>query len=52
MWIKAAGVKDFETLKELMQLDQFKYRVPTDLRLYIGELDITSFSRAAKNCHV
>ena len=39
-WLKSAGVNDYLSLKNLMLLDQFRYRVPPDLRVYLEEREI------------
>ena len=47
-WLKPSGARDYESLKNLMLLDQFKFRVPPDLRMYLEEREVTNFNQAAK----
>ena len=47
-WIKSAKTSDFASLRQLMILDQFKFRVPTDIRAYLEEKEVTDLIQAAK----
>ena len=47
-WLKASGVKDYESLKNLMLLDQFKFRAPPDLRIYLEEKEVKTLNEAAR----
>ena len=47
-WIKSAETSDFASLRQLMILDQFKFRVPTDIRAYLEEKEVTDLIQAAK----
>ncbi|KAK3893403.1 hypothetical protein Pcinc_002774 [Petrolisthes cinctipes] len=47
-WLTASKVSTFDELKELMLLEQFKFRVPPEVRMYLDEREIREVSRAAK----
>ena len=46
-WINSCLVKDFDTLCNLMVLEEFKRCIPVDIRLYIEDREITLLKKAA-----
>lgn len=47
-WLTASKVSTFDKLRELMLLEQFKFRVPPEIHMYLVEREIREVSRAAK----
>lgn len=47
-WLKAANVSDYESLKELRLLDQFKLRVPPDFKVCLEEKEVEQVKKAAR----
>ena len=47
-WLKSSGVTDFSSLKNLMLLDQFKFRTHPDLRVYLDEREVRDLREAAR----
>uniref|UniRef100_A0A669E575 SCAN box domain-containing protein n=1 Tax=Oreochromis niloticus TaxID=8128 RepID=A0A669E575_ORENI len=46
-WLQASKVKDFEGLKELLLLEEFKKCLPDQVVIYLNEQKVTSLAKAA-----
>lgn len=46
-WMKSANVSDFASLKDLVLVEEFKRKIPFEIKLYLDEREITTLSRAA-----
>ena len=46
-WLNATKVNDFEKLKNLMLMEEFKRRIPHEIKLHLEDREITELSKAA-----
>ena len=47
-WLTASKAANFDDLKELFLLEQFKLKIPPEIRMYLDEKEVKDVSKAAK----